>query len=343
MPVTADASTRFLGLLAQRDRVGALALARAQIDKGASVTDVVVDVLATAQRRVGELWETGAWTVSQEHAATAIVEAVLADLACSPAEGSRGRVVLACCEQEWHSLPARMLGEMLLGRSWEVTFLGASTSADDLGGFLREVDPVGLLVSCSVAMNLMGAARIVDAAHAVGYRVIAGGAALTSKARADALGADGWAASIEQADVILDEWRAKPGPPRPVTRPAGEAGTAIDRGQRELVDAAMASLADRIPAVSRFTERQISRTRADYGYIVSFAAASVLLDDDPLFDEFVDWLDGILVRLGHSGVLAVSLEVLASVARDHPELVDLLGRATGRLQGRQLLHHQRHD
>ncbi|MEP6660004.1 MAG: cobalamin-dependent protein [Acidimicrobiales bacterium] len=327
MPVTADAASHFLDLLAARDRPGALAFARRQLDAGASVADVVVDVLATAQRRVGELWEAGTWTVSQEHAATAIVEAVLADIASAPRQGSRGRVVLACCEQEWHSLPARMLSEMLEARSWEVTFLGASASADDLGEFLRDVDPIGLLVSCSVAMNLLGAARIVDAAHAAGYRVIAGGAALATAARADALGADGWAASIEQADAILDQWRAEPGLPRPVTRPGANAGSAIDGSQRELVDAAMAALAGRIPAVSRFTERQISRTRADYGYIVSFAAASVLLEDNALFDEFVEWLDGILVRLGHAGVLAVSLEVLASVARDHPELVELLGRS----------------
>ena len=51
------------------------------IDDGHSVLTLVQRLLAPAQLQVGELWATDAWSVAQEHAATAVSEAVLTSLA----------------------------------------------------------------------------------------------------------------------------------------------------------------------------------------------------------------------------------------------------------------------
>jgi len=334
MAVPVEAAALFLDLLGARDRAGALALARSLLAGGASTAEVIDDILSVAQRGVGERWETGEWTVSQEHAATAIVEAVLASLA--PTERTaewKGALVLACCEQEWHSVPARMLAELLRGHGWVVTFLGASVSADDLGGTLRLAEPVALLVSCSVSMNLLGAARVIDAAHAVGYRVLVGGSALPTAARASALGADGWASSVDDADQVLTAWSGHRGVPSPVARPGSAAATALASCRAALVDETLAVLRSTTPVMAGFTERQLGRARTDLGYIVSFGAASVLIGDDEVFHEFLEWLDPTLFRLGLQGFLAASLDTMAGLAGAHAAFLPLLDAGSDRLRG----------
>jgi methanogenic corrinoid protein MtbC1 len=286
---------------------------------------VIIGALAAAQRRVGELWAAGEWTVSQEHAATAIVEVVLSSLAGTTG-GSRGRLVLACCEEEWHSLPARMLAELLRDLDWEVVFLGASTDADRLGDLLTVEQPVALLISCSLPMNLMGAARMTDAAHAAGYRVLAGGAALPSAKRAAAIGADGWAASLPGADDLLARWQTDEDRSRAASAPGRAAAASLLAAQAMLVERAMLALQQNLPVMASFTEKQVNRTRADFRYIIGFAAASVLVQEPAVFDEFLDWLEAILIRLGLPGVLALSLEALASVSVEFPHLQDVLAR-----------------
>ena len=59
----------FLDLLERRDRAGVVQFVRALQDEGVSASDIILGFLAPAQRLVGEFWEAGLWSVSQEHAA----------------------------------------------------------------------------------------------------------------------------------------------------------------------------------------------------------------------------------------------------------------------------------
>ncbi|MCW2623200.1 MAG: binding domain protein [Frankiales bacterium] len=323
-----DAALRFLVFLDHRDRAGAQGFIRSLVERGWPSNEIITGVLAAAQRRVGELWVTGHWSVSQEHASTAIVDGVLSSLSSPVGGGTRGRLVLACAEEEWHSLPARMLGELLRDLGWDVTFLGASADADSLGDFLRVESPVALLLSCSLPMNFIGASRMIDAAHAVGYRVLAGGGAFPSASRALALGADGWAATPAAADDLLDLWRHDPGAPTSVTAVGGAAAAAIDAAQLELVGRAMRRLQERLPLMAGFDDRQLNHTRSDFRYIIAFAAAAVLVQDHLVFEEFLDWLAAILTRVGLPRILDLSLDTLASVSPEHPQLLSVL--ASGR-------------
>ncbi len=74
--------------------------------------DRLIDTgLAPVMSEVGLLWEGGAYPVANEHAATALVESALAAAAAEvqPA-ASRGRVIVACADGDWHTLPMRMVG-----------------------------------------------------------------------------------------------------------------------------------------------------------------------------------------------------------------------------------------
>ena len=69
-----DVLEEYLTAIAVGDRAGALDLVRRLQRAGASPLEVMTDVIAPAQARVGELWATDAWSVAQEHAATAVSE-----------------------------------------------------------------------------------------------------------------------------------------------------------------------------------------------------------------------------------------------------------------------------
>src|SRR5690606_8203008 len=105
----------YLAAVAVGDRAGALEVVRRLQHGGASPLTVMTDVVAPAQQQVGELWATDAWSVAQEHAATAVSEAVLGLLGAQiPApRDTTAPVVVSCVEQEWHALPALLVAEHL--------------------------------------------------------------------------------------------------------------------------------------------------------------------------------------------------------------------------------------
>jgi MerR family transcriptional regulator, light-induced transcriptional regulator len=112
--VTAADVDRFVGHLGRRDRRAAARQALGLLEAGATVPELVQGLLGPAQVEVGRRWETNRWSVADEHAATAITDAVLAALAWRlDVPEHQGHVVVACAEGDWHSLPARMLAEIL--------------------------------------------------------------------------------------------------------------------------------------------------------------------------------------------------------------------------------------
>jgi methanogenic corrinoid protein MtbC1 len=307
----------FVELLGTRDREGAIRTVREIAASGLDAETLIVGLLAPSQLAVGVRWEQGAWTVSDEHAATVIVDAAVDVLGLDAPAPTRGSLVVTCVEQEWHALPAKMFAEILRHRGWDVTLLGASAAADDLPEFLLDVGPTALVISCSISMNLLGAARIVGAAHAVQVPVLAGGRGIPSASRAAALGADGWAGGIDGADTLLAGWAERL--PRLEDRlPFGyEESVRLDIASSRLVDEAINELTGR-PTMVTFSDRQLARTRSDCAYILRFLGAAVLLDDEEVFTEFLQWLQDILARVGLPAVLGTSLEVLVPLLQDYP-------------------------
>jgi methanogenic corrinoid protein MtbC1 len=333
--ITAADVERFVDHLARRDRRSAVRQALGLSDAGASVRDLVQGLLGPAQAEVGRRWETNRWSVADEHAATAITDAVLAALAWRiEAAEDQGHVVVTCGEGEWHSLPARMVAEVLRTHGWLVTFLGASTPADHLRRFVAEVGAVGVVVSCSVPIFLGGALRSVQAAQSADVPVLVGGRAFgPDELRARRLGADGWAPDAGGAARLLGGWRQQ----RPAAgkRPAGMRDAEpleLEASRPELVEAAMSELFLRFPALAGYSQAQLARTREDLGYILQFLEAALLTDDPRIFlDEFLPWLTGVLTSRGlPAAVVAVGLEALGAVLDGFPRGRELIVR------GRQL-------
>lgn len=303
----------FMAHLRERDRSAAIAQVMALVDAGLSTEAVVNGILGPAQREVGRLWEIGDWSVAQEHVATGITDDVLhaVSLRQSDPAASRGHVVVACMEGEYHAMPARMLTEVLRGAHFAVTFLGASLPADSLPSILRETPTVALALSCSLSAHLLQVAIGIDIAHAQGVPVMCGGAAFGSDgARARALGGDAWAADASGAITTMEDWATAIPHPLNVARQVPGDEIEIAALRSDLVERAVGE-ATQHPRAGATEQHAAARLNHDVRDVIDHLAVAVRLDDVTVLGDYLAWS----VRLQ----AGASLDTLALVAQVLPQ------------------------
>ncbi|WP_395509631.1 B12-binding domain-containing protein [Streptomyces racemochromogenes] len=311
------------------------------LDEGMGAEDLLLDVIASVQGRVGREWAADRITVAQEHAATAINDRAVTALALHPSARTaptRGRVAVACVDGEWHALPARLLAEVLRIRGWRVDYLGAQVSAPHLVAHLHRTGPDVVALSGSLATRLPAAHATITACQAVGTPVIVGGAGFGPGGRyARLLGADGWAPDARAAADALA------GGPLPQVRPGHQAiddlphlkdqeYTLVARSRPQLVGSVFGQLADAYPAMRAYTEAQRERTAEDLSHIVEFLAAALYTGDEDLFCGFLEWTAGVLDARGvPAASLLPALELLGRELQDFPRATATLRAGAARL------------
>lgn len=318
----------YLAAVSRGDRGGALDVVRRMQAEGASTLDVMNDVIAPAQSRVGELWARDTWSVAQEHAATAVSEAVLGLLgALVPPPSERSApVVVTCVEQEWHALPALLVAEHLRTAGLPVSYLGANSSAEHLVRHVHETAPRAVLLSCSLAASLPRVRRQVEAVRATGTPVVVGGAAFdTEGRRAAALGADAYAPDGAAAVLTV---RALPTATLPMpTLPSAtaEEGLAVQADREELT----ARLRQRLlPAEA--ARQPWQRVLEDHlAHLVGSVAGALVTDDPTVLDESLTWLANVLAHRQAPPEATERVVVeLAGVLREYPAAARLLSVRT---------------
>ncbi|EID54806.1 cobalamin B12-binding domain-containing protein [Saccharomonospora xinjiangensis] len=210
---------RFERALAEGNASAAVALVDEALDGDMEPVSLLGDVITPAQRRIGERWQRGEWSVAQEHIATGIslaaAEAVARRVRSLPI--TKGRIIVGCAEREWHALAAMVVATCLRARGWQVTFLGAATPAERLYSYLHQVEPDVVAVSCSVAGGLPSTRRGIESATTAGIPVLVGGAAFGKDARrARALGATAWAPTLREGLDLADQLPATVDPVSPL-------------------------------------------------------------------------------------------------------------------------------
>lgn len=277
---------------------------------GVPMDRLILDVLAPTQHQVGRLWQSNQWTTAQEHASTAVVDGVLgaAALQTPPALPTRGTVLVACTEEEYHTVPARMGVERLRHDRWEVVFLGASLPAQDLQRFAAHTEPDVIVLSCTVPLFLPGAARCIAAGAELGLPVVAAGAGFGgTSARADRLGASGWIGPESNPTDVLRGAGRPAGPPHLMHEEAVQ----LELGVDDLTAGCMAEMLVRMPQMSAYSERQLASTRSDLGHIFRYLALAIDHDEAAVFDHFVSWLAEVLTaRRVPPTVLTASMEIV---------------------------------
>ncbi|GAA2372906.1 cobalamin-binding protein [Catellatospora methionotrophica] len=309
---TADRA-RYLELVGDGAQAAAVDFALALTERGVPPRDVVLDLVAPTQARIGELWARNEWSVAQEHVATHVSEQVVAALAARhrPQHSGRGVLVVACVDGEWHALPARMFAEVTRWDGWDVRFLGASVPGPHLISYLHRHGPDVVAVSCSVPTRLAAAHRVIEAAQGAGIPVLAGGRGFGPAARWGLrLGADRVAASAGEAVEVLRTWLLPAvGQYDPLRESfvSDDEHVLIAKRNTQLVAAAMDDLAQRFPALAGYSAHQREATEYDLGQIVEFLCAALFVDDTELFTTFLQWLR---VVLGTRGVPPSSVDLV---------------------------------
>lgn len=311
----------FLACLEEADEYGAIEVVTGLLDAGVPAERVLLDLVAPAQSEVGERWARNEWSVAQEHAATHISERAVAAVAGHAApRPTRGRIVVACMDGEWHALPPRLVAEVLRLRGWQVTFLGASVPAAHLVSYLHRHDAHAVALACALPMRLPQAHRMVEACRRSDVPVVVGGRGFGVDGRwARRLGV-AWAPDAPgAADLVADERALRRVPPADLSHLADDEYASLVKRRGELIDSAVADLRARVPSVGEYTPAQWDATTGDLGYIVDFLAAAVYVDDGELFTDFVTWLVAILTSRGvPAGSVAATLGHYRRVLRDFP-------------------------
>ncbi|MFF0383366.1 B12-binding domain-containing protein [Streptomyces sp. NPDC004286] len=334
----AELSERLWAAVIAKDESAAVREVFAAADEGAGRESLLLDVLGGVQRRVGTEWAADRISVAEEHAASAIIDRVIAALAHrvpAPARTpERPRITVACVDGEWHVLPARLLAEVLTGRGWQVDFLGAHTTTPHLIAHLHATNPVATLLSASLPLHLPSAHTAVTAVQSIGIPVMVGGAAFGEDGRyARLIGADAWAPDARAAADLLADGLIRP---EPVTRQqvddlphlADQEYTLIKGNRSALVRQSLATLDERWPGMRAYTEAQRERTAEDLAHIVDFLATALYVDDAELFTGFILWSAEILqARRVPPHSLRTGLDILGEKLHDFPRALGFLKAA----------------
>ncbi|MFC0101101.1 B12-binding domain-containing protein [Micromonospora marina] len=330
------AFSRYLKCLADADESAAVATARGLLEAGVPAERVLLELVAPAQAEVGERWARNEWSVAEEHAATHISERVVAAVAAyADPRPTRGRIVMACMDGEWHALPARLVAEVLRLRGWQVVFLGASVPAAHLVSYLHRYDAEAVALACALPMRLPHAHRMVEACRRSDVPVLVGGRGFGDDGRwARVLGVP-WAPDAPAAaDLVADERALRETPPARLDHLADDEYVSLVKRRGELIDSALADLRERVPSTANYTAAQLDSTISDLGYIVDFLAAALYVDDATLFTGFVEWLVEILVSRGvPAGAIGSTLEHYGQQLRDFPRAAAFLDRGRALVGG----------
>lgn len=106
-----------------------------------SVEFAITEVLVPYLHDLGVRWADGTLSVAQEHFASHLIRGRLLGLTRDWGVGGSTSAVLACLPGEAHDLGLILLGVLLSGRGWRVTFLGADTPIDTVEASIRELQP----------------------------------------------------------------------------------------------------------------------------------------------------------------------------------------------------------
>lgn len=175
-------------------------------------------VIEPAMVHIGELWESNAISVADEHLATAISHGVLVrlfDALSVTRPRSRELVLLAAVAGQRHTLGLRMIADVLGGAGFDVLFLGADVPRAGLRAFVAEHQPAVIGLGFGIATGVSRLADAIIAIHEVSAepRIMLGGRAIPPGLR-DA-GYPFVPSSLEVLEIVQRLWD---GPPQTLSR-----------------------------------------------------------------------------------------------------------------------------
>ncbi|NNE72634.1 MAG: hypothetical protein HKN26_03145, partial [Acidimicrobiales bacterium] len=168
------------------------------------------DVLIPTMVEIGDRWQAGTLSISEEHVASALVHRLIGRLGSQFARRGvkRGAIIIGAPVGDFHSLPTALVADLLRGRGFEVIDLGANTPGES---FARVATSTGRLVAIGLAVSApldrsdpRGTIADIRSAE-LGVPIVVGGGQVSSAAEGEALGADFASTDADEFLAIIDD------------------------------------------------------------------------------------------------------------------------------------------
>ena len=200
---------RLQGRMLNGDLAGSWQVVEAAMAAGREPRDIYVDVLAPTLHAVGDLWQSGAVGIEQEHLASSVAASLIGRL--GPRFARRGRkkgiVIVAMPPGERHGLGVAMIADILTKDGYEVRNLGPDTPAPSLVATMRDAEQLAAVIVSVVDARHRGAAEeLLSAARRERptLPLIAGGYAVPDERSASEIGASGWASDPRDLARLIE-------------------------------------------------------------------------------------------------------------------------------------------
>ena len=299
------------------DLQGAAGHASRLMAEGWTATDVIEQLVTPTQHRVGHLWARDRWSVSREHAATALNEAVVRQVGTirriGQASTSEPEVLVVCAELEWHALPALAVTALLNDAGLPAVFLGADVPVPNVHHETVRLNTRAVLVSASLASSLPYVQRLVGVVRATRVPVVVGGAAFDPDGlRAAALGATAAAVTGAQLTDVLRDLPSSTTPMQEAGNDAHAEAAHLTARRREIASATMASLRHVQTAQWRdFVGEQLP-------HLLGALEAALIVNDPGIVSQAWEWFDDVMAARGGDGVAATVRDAVCDGVREYP-------------------------
>ncbi len=263
---------------------------------------VCTHVLRKGLAELGKGWYEGTVSIQQEHfAATLVARRLNALFAVAPMPTRPARLLAACPPRENHDLALLMLSFILRWRGWEVIYLGADVSLDQLDATLRAITPDLVL---SVAQTLPGAASLSELAGFTNARSISlaygGGIFNHIPGLAERIPGHFLGRQVDEAPLALEHLLVSR-PPLPVLRPLTSV-YAVALKEFNDKEALIVSRVRQILRTSPIDPRQVEVANTHFTQAIT---AALVLGEINYLDYSIEWLNGLLENYGLSPSLAI--------------------------------------
>lgn len=162
LKATAEKYLQFL-LNGKRNQASQLILQ--EVENGAPVKDLYLQVFQPVQHEIGRLWQLNKVSVAQEHYCTAATQMIMSQLYpyIFNTERNGKRLVATCISGDLHEVGIRMVADFFEMEGWDTFYLGANTPIDSIMRTLREQEANLLIVSATMAYHVRAVADLIQA------------------------------------------------------------------------------------------------------------------------------------------------------------------------------------
>ena len=162
LKATAEKYLKFL-LNGKRNLASKLILE--EVENGAAVKDLYLEVFQPVQHEVGRLWQLNKISVAQEHYCTAATQMIMSQLYQYIFNSERNglRLVATCISGDLHEVGIRMVADFFEMEGWDTFYLGANTPIESIIRTLREQEANLLIVSATMAYHVRAVSDLIQA------------------------------------------------------------------------------------------------------------------------------------------------------------------------------------